>query len=97
MHRQSFIHCAIVFGVITFLPGILGSSANAASALTNTPVQPAATTPANTVAAGSTEDSLQACLARIPKDATVGQRMIAEQGCRRDEADRNPGPTFSGR
>jgi hypothetical protein len=97
MRRQSSIHCAIVFGVLAFLPGILGSSASAASAPPNTPVQAAATTPANTVAAGSTEDSLQACLARIPKDATVGQRMIAEQSCQRDEDERKPGQTFSGR
>jgi hypothetical protein len=97
MRRQSSIHCVIIFGVFTFFPGILGSSAGAASAPSNTPVQPEVTTTANTVAAGATEDSLQACLARIPKDATVGQRMIAEQGCRRDEADRKPGPTFSGR
>jgi hypothetical protein len=97
MRRQSSIHCAIVFGALTFLPGVLESSASAASAPPNTPVQPAATTPANAVAAGATEDSLQACLARIPKDATVGQRMIAEQSCRRDESERKPGQTFSGR
>ncbi len=42
------------------------------------------------LAAGSVEDSLQTCLARIPKDATSGQRMIAEQSCRRDEQDRKP-------
>jgi hypothetical protein len=29
-------------------------------------------------------------MARIPKDATIGQVMIAEQGCWRDENDRNP-------
>ena len=39
-------------------------------------------------AAGATEDSLSACLARIPGDATAGQRMIAEGSCRRDAASR---------
>lgn len=39
----------------------------------------------NVVAAGSVEDTLKACMARIPKDASTGQRMIAEQGCDRDE------------
>ena len=42
------------------------------------------------IAAGAAEDTLRACMARIPKDATIGQVMIAEQGCWRDENDRNP-------
>ena len=42
------------------------------------------------VAAGAVEDTLQACMARIPKDASIGQRMMAEQGCWRDESDRKP-------
>ena len=42
------------------------------------------------IAAGSVEDTLQACIARIPKDASIGQLMIAEQGCWRDENDRKP-------
>ena len=40
------------------------------------------------VAAGAVEDNLQTCLARIPKDATAGQRMVAEQGCKQDHATR---------
>jgi hypothetical protein len=36
----------------------------------------------------ATTDYLQDCLARIPKDATSGQREIAERTCRRDLADR---------
>jgi hypothetical protein len=38
--------------------------------------------------AGAVEDTLLACLARIPKDATAGQRMLAEQSCQQDEATR---------
>jgi hypothetical protein len=30
-------------------------------------------------------DSLNACLARIPKDSSSGARMMAENSCRRDE------------
>lgn len=41
-------------------------------------------------AAGAAEDTLGACMARIPKDASIGQRMIAEQSCWRDENDRKP-------
>lgn len=45
--------------------------------------------PAGTIeSAGSASDSLQACLSRIPDDATAGQRLLAEQSCLRDEANR---------
>ncbi len=40
------------------------------------------------VAAGTYGDSLQTCLARIPKDASAGQKMLAEASCQRDEASR---------
>src|SRR5215216_2522371 len=42
------------------------------------------------IASGAAEDILRACMARIPKDASIGQVMIAEQGCWRDENDRKP-------
>ena len=35
--------------------------------------------------AGTQGDSLEACMARIPKDATAGQRMLAEESCKRDQ------------
>ncbi len=38
------------------------------------------------IAPGAAEDTLKACLARIPQQATVGQRMLAEQTCEREEA-----------
>lgn len=39
-------------------------------------------------ASGTQGDTLDACMARIPKDATSGQRMLAEESCRRDQAAR---------
>ncbi len=39
-------------------------------------------------AAGHAGDSLDACLARIPSDASAGQRMMAEDGCRKADAAR---------
>jgi len=36
------------------------------------------------IAAGVEEETLDTCLDRIPKDATAGQKMLAEQTCRRD-------------
>jgi len=40
------------------------------------------------IAAGVEEETLDTCLARIPQDATAGQKMLAEQTCRRDFAGR---------
>ena len=40
------------------------------------------------LAAGAVEDTLKACLARIPTDASSGQRMMAEQNCEQDERSR---------
>lgn len=40
------------------------------------------------IAVGAVEDTLQACIARIPSDATAGQRMLAERSCERDQAAR---------
>ncbi|MCC2642015.1 MAG: hypothetical protein K0S45_2428 [Nitrospira sp.] len=37
------------------------------------------------VAPGAVEDTLKACLARIPEKASVGQRMLAELTCQREE------------
>ena len=42
------------------------------------------------IAAGAAEDTLLACRARIPSDASIGQRMIAEKSCWRDENERDP-------
>src|ERR671933_558098 len=39
-------------------------------------------------ASGAAEDTLKACMLRIPKDASIGQRMIAVESCQRDEVDR---------
>lgn len=36
--------------------------------------------------AGTQGDSLAACMARIPEDATSGQRMLAEETCERDQS-----------
>lgn len=48
-----------------------------------------ATTKSNDRAASGTQgDSLDACMARIPRDASAGQRMLAEESCRRDQANR---------
>jgi hypothetical protein len=97
MHYLSSIHHAIFAGTFVLLSGILAPSAQAADTASAMPAPPAATAPGNALAAGASEDSLQACLARIPKDATVGQQLIAEQSCRRDDGDRKPFQATLGR
>jgi len=40
------------------------------------------------MASGAAEDTLAACRARIPKSASVGQHMVAEQSCVGEEKTR---------
>jgi len=39
----------------------------------------------NRASAGTQGDSLKACMTRIPTDATAGQRLLAEESCKRDQ------------
>lgn len=39
----------------------------------------------NRASAGTQGDSLKVCIAGIPIDATSGQRMLAEESCKRDQ------------
>ena len=70
-----------LLALIAWLPALPTQAADQPSA------KPAASAPAgglSIAAAGAVGDTLQACVARIPKDATAGQRMIAEQGCKQE-------------
>ncbi|HEX5646296.1 MAG TPA: hypothetical protein VFX56_04950 [Nitrospira sp.] len=40
------------------------------------------------MASGAAEDTLNACMARIPEVASAGQRMLAEQSCAGEEETR---------
>lgn len=40
------------------------------------------------IASGAAEDTLKACMARIPDVASAGQRMLAEQSCVGEEETR---------
>lgn len=91
-HNRILLAGALILFAVSFT-----SPAPAAEKVSPPSAKPVATTPGNALAAGATEDSLQACLSRIPKDATAGQRMIAEQSCRRDEGDRKPFQASGGR
>jgi len=76
-----------------------GSSTSGGGAAVSSPTSPggaaAESSPMNQsnssksrIAAGVEEETLDTCLAHIPQDATAGQKMLAEQTCRRDFAGR---------
>lgn len=88
---------SMIAGAFLLLIGVSASPALAAGKPSAVPTQKANPNASAAHAAGSVEDSLQACLARIPKDATSGQRMIAEQSCRRDESNWKPFQATGGR
>jgi hypothetical protein len=48
----------------------------------------ASTKSGDRASSGTQGDTLDACMARIPKDASAGQRMLAEESCKRDQANR---------
>ena len=78
-------------GVIAFMGLLIGGCASDGSMGTSgggSSSGSGATKNIERVAAGAVEDNLNACMARIPKDATAGQRMLAEESCRRDQANR---------
>lgn len=52
------------------------------------PSQPTSNSSQSRIAAGIDEETLDTCLARIPEDATTGQKMLAEQTCRRNFSSR---------
>jgi hypothetical protein len=97
MHRQLPVYRGILTSTFVLLSGFLASSVQAADKAPAIPVPPATTIPSKAIAAGASEDSLRACLARIPNGATTGQRLMAEQSCRRDDGDRKPFQATLGR
>ena len=66
--------------------GTMGSSGTGSASAGGT--APSSTKNIDRIASGAVEDSLNACMARVPKDASAGQQMLAEESCRRDQANR---------
>lgn len=90
VHRSLYtVGIIALFGAVSWgcaSDGTMGSSeGSSASAQGGAPAS-ASTKSIDRIASGAVEDSLNACMARIPKDATAGQRMLAEESCRRDQA-----------
>jgi hypothetical protein len=78
-----------VFGVIVLLGVMVGGCASEGTVGSSGTGSASATTKnIDLVASGAVEDTSNACLARIPNDASAGQKMLAEESCRRDQAAR---------
>ncbi len=84
------------FGFVVALAGgiFLTPAADAADPKPATIVVP---TQSAAVASGAVEDTLAVCLARIPHGATIGQRLVAEQSCQRDDSGRTAIQAVPGR
>ena len=83
-----YITRTILIATLALMPWIVAPSAGAAGKAPKVSAPPAQSEGRSIVASGAVEDSQSACLARIPKSATSGQRMIAEDSCKRDQASR---------
>ncbi|OGW68448.1 MAG: hypothetical protein A3A88_11040 [Nitrospirae bacterium RIFCSPLOWO2_01_FULL_62_17] len=86
--KTQLITRTILIALLALIPWIAASSAEAAGKTPKPSAPPTQSEGRSIVASGAVEDSQEACLARIPKDATSGQRMIAEQSCNRDQTSR---------
>ena len=80
--------CNLVVGLGLVISVTLPISAGATDGAAHKPTAQENAAAQNPVAAGAVEDTLQACMTRIPKDASLGQRLIAEKTCMRDDNER---------
>ncbi len=84
--RVLFVRLLGIAVLLTGMAGCVEMQTGAGSAASkNGSTAPAAS---ERVSSGTQGDTLEACLQRIPSDATSGQRMLAKQSCQRDEAAR---------
>jgi hypothetical protein len=97
MNCSSYASYNFLVGLGLFVSATLPISAEAADDVASKPAPPAAAIVQSSAAAGAVEDTLQACMTRIPKDASLGQRLIAERSCARDDNDRKPFQNTPGR
>lgn len=88
MKTSHFIRRMGLVASLALIPWISPLSTHAADQPTGGVAPSASAVGLGETASGAVEDTLKACLARIPKDSTGGQRMIAEDSCKRDEGTR---------
>ncbi len=95
MRTNYFIRSAVVLGVLALiacLPAVVTQAEEQPTQIMAQSVSgslSAATADGlKETASGAVEDSLAACLSRIPTDASAGQALIAKESCQRDNAER---------
>ena len=88
MNCPSLAPFNLLVGLGLFVSATLPISVEAADGMANKQASPVAAAVQSSAAAGSVEDTLRACMTRIPKDASLGQRLVAERTCTRDDSDR---------
>ena len=99
MNTNRMITRTLLVASLVVIPWIVAPSGQAADKPSKTPAKastkavkasapPTQSEGRSTVASGAVEDTQSGCLARIPKDATAGQRMLAEDSCKRDQTSR---------
>lgn len=97
MSTYLIIKRTILVATLLLIVGIPSLSTQAAEQSSGVSIASASAGDLGMVASGAVEDTLKACLARIPKDASIGQRMMAERSCQYDEGIRKTAqtaPTF---
>ena len=87
----------VVVAVLACMVWLPALPTQAAEVVTGDAIPSAPMKEIGNVASGAAEDTLKACVARIPKDASVGQRMMAELSCDRDEETRKSIDAVPGR
>lgn len=88
MRTNLIITLTVLVAALVLIMGIPSLPTQAAEKASGASIASASAGEIGVVASGAAEDTLLACLARIPKDASAGQRMFAEQSCKRDEGTR---------
>jgi hypothetical protein len=86
--RYGIVVAALAAGWLAGCATEEGGSGMSRDAGTNSAAPSETRSMTSSPASGTSGDSLQACMSRIPSGASAGQRMMAEQSCQRDEAAR---------
>ena len=87
MRIYLFIRRIVFFTSLVLICGLSALATQAADQPSGGSPPGVVTGEPGTMAAG-VEDTLKACLARIPKGGSSGQRMLAKQSCKQDEGTR---------
>ena len=77
----SHTHRIVLLSALLLAPATVVAAQTDADSLLKGATIIAPTEKWNAMASGAVEDTLNACLGRIPLDASAGQRLLAEQSC----------------